>query len=65
LKILGKLTKDLEILHEDKHAKQVLLSILILTVSLIEDSQMTVTLADLSVVGYYEPGAGFQFEPMT
>lgn len=34
LKTLGKLTKELEIVYEDKHAKQVPLSILVLTMSL-------------------------------
>lgn len=52
LKTLGKLTKKLEIAYEGKHAKQVPLSILILTVSLGEDSQMTVTHVDLSAVDY-------------
>lgn len=65
LKTLGKLTKQLDIVYEGKHAKQVPLSILILTVSLREDSQMTVTHADLSAVDYYEPGTGFLFEPVT
>lgn len=65
LKTLGKLTKKLEIANEGKHAKQVPLSILILTVSLREDRQMTVTQSDLSAVDDCEPGTGFQFEPVT
>ena len=63
LKTLGKLTKKLEIVYEGKHPKQVALSILILTVSLREDSQMTQT--DLSAVDYCEQGTGLQFEPVT
>lgn len=65
LKTLGKLTKKLEIAYEGKHAKQVPLSILILTVSLRKDSQTTVTHVDLSAVDYYEPGTGLLFEPVT
>lgn len=65
LKTFGKLTKKLEIAYEGKHAKQVPLSILILTVSLREDSQMTVIQTDLSAVNYYEPGTGVPFEPVT
>lgn len=65
LKTFGKLTKKLGIAYEGKHAKQVPLSILILTVSLRENSQMTVTQTDLSAVDYYEPGTGFQLEPVT
>lgn len=65
MKTLGKLTKKLEIAYEGKHAKQVPLNILILTVSLREDNQMTVPQTDLSAVDYYEPGTGFQFEPVT
>lgn len=65
MKTLGKLTKKLEISYEGKHVKQVLLSILILMVSLTEDSQMMVTQTDLSAVDYYEPGTRFQFEPVT
>lgn len=42
LKTLGKLTKKLEMAYEGKHAKQVSLSILILTVSLRENSQVIV-----------------------
>lgn len=61
MKTLGKLTKKLEIAYEGKHAKQVPLNILILTVSLREDNQMTVPQTDLSAVDYYEPGTGFQF----
>lgn len=65
LKTLGKRTKKLEIAYEGKHAKQVPLSILILTVSLRKDSQTTVTHVDLSAVDYYEPGTGLLFEPVT
>lgn len=39
------------------------LSILILTASLREDGWMPPT--DLSAVDCYEPGTGFQFEPVT
>lgn len=42
-----------------KHAKQVLLSIFILTVSLAEDSQIIVSRADLSAAGYFKPVLGF------
>lgn len=65
LKTLGKLTKKLETAYEGKHAKQVPLRVLILTVSLREDSGMIVTRSDLSPVDYDEPGTGFQFEPVT
>lgn len=61
MKILGKLTKNLEVVRGGKHAKQVLLRIFILTVSLTEDSQTTGILADVSATEYYKLGIGFQF----
>lgn len=60
MKILGKLTKNLEVVRGGKHAQQVLLSIFILTVSLAEDSQVTGMRADLSAAAYYKPSTGFQ-----
>lgn len=59
MKILGKLTKNLEVVRGGKHAKQVLLSIFMLTVSLAEDSQIIVSRADLSAAGYFKPVLGF------
>lgn len=65
LKTLGHLTKELEIVYKGKHTMQVLLSILILAVSLTEDSQMIVTQPDLSASDHCELGTGFQFGAVT